>query len=121
MMRTFLWAARLLAVLLLFVSPALAQQPRPRPTPPAGQSRAAIANQLQQLMASSGMTMDQVRARLRAQGYSESLLDSYMPGAQDADSTAIPTEDVFDAVRLLGVADSSLVDSLRTSSVSHRL
>jgi len=86
------------------------------------QSNPAIIQQLQQMVRGSGMSADQIRTRLRSQGYPESLLDQYMPGAARTDSLAIPNEDVFAAVRILGLADSSAVDSLsRTSRGRRRL
>src|SRR3569833_3956276 len=71
----------------------------------------SLLGRLQQMMTQSGLTADQVRARLRAQGYPESLLDQYLPGAT-ADSTGVPGADVFAAVRALGIGDSTTVDSL---------
>ncbi|MGH8523066.1 MAG: SLBB domain-containing protein, partial [Gammaproteobacteria bacterium] len=69
-------------------------------------------NRLRSMMESTGMTTDQIRSRLRTQGYSESLLDPYMPGARGSDTTSIPGEDVFSAVRALGLGDSVAVDTL---------
>ena len=77
------------------------------------QSNPAIIQQLQQMLRGSGMSAEQIRARLRAQGYPDGLLDQYLPGAAKLDSLAIPSEDVFAAVRGLGLADSSMVDSLK--------
>src|SRR3954447_2716739 len=71
----------------------------------------SLLGRLQQMMAQSGMTADQVRARLRAAGYPESMLNQYLPGGQ-SDSSAVPTEETFTALRALGVGDSSAVDSL---------
>jgi polysaccharide biosynthesis/export protein len=76
------------------------------------QSNPALIQQLQQMMRGSGMSADQIRAQLRARGYPESLLDQYMPGAARVDSLAVPSDDVFAAVRVLGLADSTVVDSL---------
>src|SRR6186713_956340 len=63
------------------------------------QSNPAIIQQLQQMVRGSGMSADQIRTRLRSQGYPDGLLDQYMPGAARTDSLAIPNEDVFAAVR----------------------
>lgn len=93
--------------------------------PSPGQAQQMLKNdpgligRLQQMMQSSGMTPDQVRARLREQGYPESLLDQYLPGAR-ADSASMPGEDVFAAVRALGIADSASVDSLSSIVRSRR-
>jgi hypothetical protein len=63
---------------------AAAQQPS-RPSPQEAEellrSRPDLQTQVQQRLRSSGLTPDQVRARLRAEGYSESLLDQYLPAA----------------------------------------
>ena len=59
------------------------------------------------------MTPEQIRARLKAEGYSENMLDSYLPGATG--SAAQPTSTVFRAVQDLGIADST--EFLGTNSV----
>jgi polysaccharide export outer membrane protein len=64
----------------------------------------AMVQQLRQRLAASGMTADQIRARLRAMGYPDNLLDAYLSGN---DSTAVPTSDVYSAVGQLGVVDST--------------
>src|ERR1700737_4388551 len=43
-------------------------------------NRPDLVEQLRQKLAASGLTPDQIRARLRAAGYSETLLDSYLNG-----------------------------------------
>lgn len=80
----------------------------------------AMIARLQQMVQSSGLTTDQIRDRLRAQGYPEALLDQYLPGGAQPDSTAVPGEDVFGAIRSLGIADSLSVDSLRTIARNRR-
>ena len=72
----------------------------------------ALLQQLRQKIMTSGLTPDQVRARLRAEGYPENLLDAYLPGGSGADSTAT-TEDVFSAISQLGIADTVEVELLR--------
>lgn len=72
----------------------------------------AMLQQLKQRIMTSGMTPDQVRARLRAAGYPENLLDAYLGGGGVADSTASGA-DVFAAVQTLGIADSTDLDLLR--------
>ncbi|HEY0997836.1 MAG TPA: SLBB domain-containing protein [Gemmatimonadaceae bacterium] len=115
---TFRSFARHAVVLAFLASPALlhAQVPAPgRPTPAdaqaALQNRPELVARIRQYVQSSGMTPDQVRARLRAEGYPESLLDAYFAGS--GDSTSVPTDEVFEAVRLLGIADTVALDSLR--------
>jgi protein involved in polysaccharide export with SLBB domain len=77
------------------------------------QTNPALVQQLRQKIMTSGLTPDQVRARLRAEGYPENLLDAYLSGSTGvADSTAT-TEDVFNAIGQLGLADTTEIDLLR--------
>jgi polysaccharide biosynthesis/export protein len=115
MIKVVVRAARLAVLILLMYVPALAAQQRGASLPP-GQSRADVISRLRSMMETTGMTTEQIRSRLRSQGYSESLLDPFMPGTRGADSTAIPDEDVFAAVRSLGLVDSLAVDSMRSST-----
>ena len=86
------------------------------------QSNPGLLARLQQMLRTSGLTPEQIRQRLRAQGYSDSILDAYLPGAATADSSALlPSDEVFNAVRALGLADSAQVDSLRSFSKRRRL
>jgi len=95
----------------------------PGQTPPGGQlpgadsARALMRNpsvvdQLRRQLTESGLTPDQVRARLRAAGYPENLLDDYLAGA-DTTRQARPGPRTFDAVRALGVLSDQELDSLR--------
>jgi len=94
-----------------------AQQPATGARPSADQARALLAarpelvQQLRQRLTSSGMTRDQIHARLRAEGYPEDLLDAYLPGAVGAADA--PNSDLYNAVQELGIADSSDVAALR--------
>ena len=93
--------------------------PPARPTPGQAQellrTRPDLVGQLQQRLQSSGLTPDQVRARLRAEGYPESLLDQYLPGGAGRgtarDTTSSST--LLDAMEALGIADSLDVAALR--------
>src|SRR5437870_1155641 len=60
----------------------------------------------------SGMTPDQIRARLQAEGYSNDVINQIVGGSA-ADSVAALTPDVFDALRSLGIMDSTRLDSIR--------
>lgn len=92
---------------------ASAQQPSAAQAQQMLQNNPALLQQLRQKMMTSGLTPDQVRARLRAEGYPENLLDAYLPGSTGAtDSTAL-SGDVFSALTQLGIADSTEVDLLR--------
>ena len=110
LLRSLLAAAFLHAAI---PSPAAAQQ---RPTAEQArvllQSRPELVEQLRQRIVTSGMTPEQVRARLRAEGYPADLLDKYLPDAQLAAGDTL-SEEVFGAVRALGLADSDDVESLR--------
>jgi polysaccharide export outer membrane protein len=86
-----------------------AQMPTTKPTPDEArlllQTRPDLVAQLRQRMISSGMTPDQIRARLREEGYPENLLDAYMPGTT-GDAPA-PTGTTFNAIQQLGIADTT--------------
>jgi protein involved in polysaccharide export with SLBB domain len=122
-------ALALLVCLIGVASTAAAQVPTLPPgsaMPTPAQAAAALQNpglagQVQQMVQGSGLTPDQIRQRLEAQGYPSSLLDQYLPGAT-ADSTAVPGQDVFAAVRALGLGDSLKVDSLSLRArTTHKL
>lgn len=100
---------RSLLVAALFFSPIGLSAQVTRPTPEQArillQTRPDLVDQLRQRMTSSGMTPAQIRARLRAEGYPENLLDAYLPGTTGEASQ--PTSTVFRAVQDLGIADST--------------
>src|SRR6476660_7931083 len=86
------------------------------PTP--DQARQALLNQpelvarLRQKLQQSGLTPDQVRARLRAAGYPEDMLDDYLNGA-DTTKAVRPGPNTLEAVRSLGILSDAESDSLR--------
>lgn len=86
-----------------------------RPTPEQAsvllQTRPELVQQLRDRMQQSGMTPEQIRARLKAEGYPENLLDNYMSGSGNS-SNAPPSKEVFSAIRALGITDSLDVDDL---------
>src|SRR5437016_3557285 len=92
---------RCLFLLPLLATAALAQQ---------GPPRSDATGRVQQLLQGSGMTPEQIRSRLQAQGYPQSLLDSYLPGSSGP--AAAPNENVFAAVAALGLATSGAIDTL---------
>jgi methylmalonyl-CoA mutase cobalamin-binding subunit len=70
-------------VLTLFSVPLLpAQQPTSQQIQAVLQNP-AMAALLCTRLATSGLTADQVRARLRSAGYADTLLNAYLPGATD--------------------------------------
>ena len=102
----------------LLPSLALAQRPTPEQAAQILQSRPDLVAILRQRVGSSGLTPDQIRARLRAEGYPESLLDTYLPGSTGAVSDSMLTPDVFAAVRQLGITDSTDAETLRRMQMS---
>ncbi|MDQ6872739.1 MAG: hypothetical protein M3037_12170, partial [Gemmatimonadota bacterium] len=92
---------------------AFAQNPTPTQAQQMLQNNPALLQQLRQKIMTSGLTPDQVRARLRAQGYPENLLDAYLPGGSGTADTTATTEDVFAAISQLGIADTTEIDLLR--------
>src|SRR5262245_28821716 len=112
-----LGALTLLAALALPLpfATARAQKPTPEQAQALLQSRPDLVAQLRQRIMTSGLTPSQIRARLRAEGYPESLLDAYLQGAGDSTNVE-PTEDVYAAVVTLGIADSTDVRELRNSA-----
>jgi polysaccharide export outer membrane protein len=89
------------------------QNPSPEQAQQMLQNNPALLQQLRQRIMTSGLTPDQIRARLRAEGYPESLLDAYLPGSTGSPDSTVNTNDVFSAVAQLGIADTTEVDLLR--------
>ena len=111
-----------LGIFLLVRAPMLAAQvpsgqnlPSQLPSPQQAQdmlrNQPALVEQLRQRISQSGLTPDQVRARLRAAGYPEGLLDDYLKGA-DTTKPALFGPRTLDAVRALGVVSAEEADSL---------
>jgi protein involved in polysaccharide export with SLBB domain len=90
-----------------------AQNPSPAQAQQMLQNNPALLQQLRQKIMTSGLTPDQVRARLRAEGYPESLLDAYLPGSTIVPDSGSSVNDVFAALAQLGIADTVEVDLLR--------
>ena len=114
-MRAAVLRSLVVAASFLLPTVAGAQVPTTRPTPEQAQillqTRPDLVAQLRQRFATSGLTRQQVHDRLRAEGYPENLLDAYLPGMTG--EAPVPTEDVFAAVRSLGVVDSADVEAMR--------
>ncbi|HEY5020935.1 MAG TPA: hypothetical protein VII30_00475, partial [Gemmatimonadaceae bacterium] len=92
---------------------ALAQRPTPEQAQQMLQNNPALLQQLRQRIMTSGLTPDQVRARLRAEGYPENLLDAYLPGGSGSPDSAVSSDDVFGAMTQLGITDTTDVALLR--------
>ena len=116
--------AGLLLATLLTVAPAVvaAQVPvqvRPgQQLPSPDQARTMLENQpdlvrqLRDRLQESGLTEDQIRARLRAAGYPENFLDQYLSGA-DTTFGVRPGPRTLDAVTALGILSPQELDSLQ--------
>src|SRR3954466_1714255 len=87
--------------------PAASQQQQQQPVTTQRPPPSAQAQRVQEMLRNSGMSLDQLRKRMRAEGYSENLLDAYYSGRQ---TNAIPDTGVFSAVRALRLEELS--DSL---------
>jgi polysaccharide biosynthesis/export protein len=110
--------ARLFLAAACLSLPALAGAQQ-RPTPADAQAITELspqmAEQLRQRILTSGLTPDQIRARLRAEGYPESLLDAYLgPGTAARGAEDRPeAPNVLLAISALGLADSVDVELMR--------
>jgi polysaccharide biosynthesis/export protein len=106
---------RLLGLVCLFGTMAESQVPRPtaQRAQELLQSRPDLVAQLRQRLLASGLTPDQVRARLRTEGYPENLLDAYLPGGRpDALPDSASASQAIRALRTLGIVDSASADTL---------
>src|SRR3990170_2449747 len=84
--------AACLLVALALAAPLPAQVPTPQQAQQLLQTRPDLINQLRQRIGTSGLTAEQVRARLRAEGYPENLLDAYLPGGAGGGRDLLPTD-----------------------------
>jgi polysaccharide export outer membrane protein len=84
------------------------QRPSPQEAEALLRSNPDLAAQVRSRLRDSGMTPEQVRARLRAEGYPESLLDSYLQPSGAAGTDSVPSASVIAALRALSVAPDSL-------------
>ena len=121
--RPFRRTAFLLSVLVVSLTAGLAAQvpTQPRPgqqLPSPDQAREMLRNQpdlvrqLRDKLQQSGLSEDQIRARLRAAGYPENFLDQYLAGA-DTTLGARPGPGTIDAVSALGILSPQEMDSLQ--------
>lgn len=80
-------------------------------------ARPELAAQLRQRLQTSGLTPAQVRARLKAAGYPESLLDQVMGGSGAGGDARVGADSLIGALRSLGVVDSTDAVVLRRMSL----
>jgi polysaccharide export outer membrane protein len=103
------------ALAMLGALPAVADA-QPRPTPDQAtallQARPELVAQLRQRLVSSGMSPEQVRARLKAEGYPANLLDAYLTGGTGGGGN-MNAADAISAMQALGIADAAEVDDLQ--------
>jgi protein involved in polysaccharide export with SLBB domain len=107
-MRFSSWRALSVAVLAsVFVgaAPAAAQRPTAEQAQMLLRARPDLIEQLRKRVAESGLSPDQVRARLRAEGYPETLLDQYLPGATGTPDARL-RDSATTALKSLGLVDS---------------
>src|SRR5687768_7689974 len=76
------------------------------------QNQPDMVRQLRERLRESGLTDDQIRARLRAAGYPENFLDQYLSGA-DTSLSVRPGARTLDAVTALGILSPQELDSLQ--------
>ncbi|MFN2602608.1 MAG: SLBB domain-containing protein [Gemmatimonadaceae bacterium] len=101
---------------LVLLAPALLPAQNPTDAQRMLQQNPALLEQLRQRIMSSGLTPDQIRARLRAEGYPETLLDQYLPGGNGAAEPAVnqgTPDDVYNAISQLGIVDTVEAETLR--------
>src|ERR1700752_4598013 len=113
-----------LLLLLVAGTPGLAaQQPTTAQVPQALQQQPGLADMVRSRIAQSGLTPDQIRARLSASGYPSTLLDAYLSTNSAAAGAGAPTDQELAALQSLGLPtpsfgllplDTGLVRSART-------
>src|SRR5690348_7213383 len=113
----------LLVAVVVYGMPAAvaAQLPTPQQAQQMLQSNPALVEQLRQRIMTSGMTPDQVRERLREEGYPENLLDSYLPagtGTTGGTTTGTTTPQMApSAIQELALPDTGDFDVLRCGAL----
>jgi polysaccharide export outer membrane protein len=95
----------------------LAQQPTPEQVRSRLDTSPDLVSRLRGEIARRALTSEQVRARLRAAGYPESLLDSYLPEGASRPIAPINRDSLIDAVAKLGLVDSVTAQVLRGDTI----
>lgn len=120
MMRNLIISLSVASALSVHGLPAQQRLPSPSEAQALMQSRPDLANQIRQQIGGSGMTPEQIRARLRAEGYPENFLDGLMPGSSGQVEV---TDDVISAVSRLGITardDAALLRTMLRADSSQR-
>ena len=86
------------------------QLPTPKEAQEPLRNQPGLIDQLRKKLSESGLTQDQVKARLRAAGYPDDVLDSYLPGA-DSTQALNPSAQTLEAIRSLGIMSTEEADS----------
>lgn len=81
-------------------------------------ARPELAAQLRQRLQTSGLSPVQVRARLKAAGYPESLLDQVMGATTSGEGAKVSADSLIGALKSLGVVDSTDAVVLRRMALS---
>jgi polysaccharide biosynthesis/export protein len=92
---------------------AIAQQPTPAQVQQRLQADPELVGRLRAEIDKGGLTADQVRARLRAAGYPESLLNEYLPDSSGVPGTA-DRDSLLNAVSALGLVEPTVLEQLRS-------
>lgn len=100
------------SVMLLAAVPARAQAPSASQAQALLQARPELAAQVRQRISTSGMSPEQVRQRLRAEGYPENFLDSYLSGGTG--ESGAPSAEVVTALERLGITSTDDAAVMRT-------
>src|SRR6267142_1276673 len=93
------------------------QQPTPAQVRSRLDTSPDLVNRLRAEIARRALTPEQVRAQLRAAGYPESLLDSYLPEGASRPIIPISRDSLIDAVAKLGLVDSVTAQVLRGDTI----
>jgi polysaccharide biosynthesis/export protein len=67
-----------------------------------------LAGVIRQRLQASGLTPDQIRAQLAANGYPPTLLDAYLGASQPAQGAPSPTPQILAALQTLGIQTTTL-------------
>src|SRR5258708_4132588 len=109
-MNRFLFA--LFSAAMIFAVPApVHAQAQQNAQAQAALNNAAVRARIMAAVKASGMSADQIRLQLKSMGYTDDVINQVV-GGPGSDSTGVVRDDVFLALRSLGIADSAKVDSL---------
>lgn len=106
-MRHFFTRSLIAAAFLFMGGASSAAQQSGRMPPPAAEtpSLVEVVQRLRQHIVLSGLTPEQIQARLSASGFASSILDPYLPGTPVR--LVPPTDEVFLSVRYLGLVEEA--------------